>query len=237
MKTFGWACPYCCKNATISDHNYSESFHLFNPGNAEETRFACSVFVTCPNLECGKYTLDLYLLEANWNVNSREFVPGNKVNHWELLPTSKAKIFPAYIPEPIIEDYNEACSIVMLSPKASATLSRRCLQGIIRDYWGVKPANLINEIEEIKDKIDSLTWGAIDAVRKVGNVGAHMEKDINVIIDVDSNEAELLIGLIETLIEEWYIGREERQKRLNNIISMAETKKNPLAMPISSAAT
>jgi len=39
--------------------------------------------------------------------------------------------------------------------------------------------------------VDPLTWEAIDAVRKLGNIGAHMEKDINVIVDVDPEEAEL----------------------------------------------
>ena len=56
-----------------------------------------------------------------------------------------------------------------------------------------------------------MTWDAIDAVRKVGNIGAHIEKDINVIIDVEPREAELLIGLIEMLLKDWYVVREERQ--------------------------
>jgi hypothetical protein len=44
---------------------------------------------------------------------------------------------PDYIPEQIKDDYYEACSILNLSPKASATLARRCLQGMIRDFWGI----------------------------------------------------------------------------------------------------
>jgi hypothetical protein len=39
---------------------------------------------------------------------------------------------------------------------------------------------------------------ATEAVRKLGNIGAHMEKDINVTVDVDPNEASLLTGLVET---------------------------------------
>ena len=31
-------------------------------------------------------------------------------------------------------------------------------------------------------------WQAIDAVRSIGNIGAHMEKDINLIVDVDPEE-------------------------------------------------
>jgi hypothetical protein len=65
---------------------------------------------------------------------------------------------------------------------------------------------------------------AIDAIRKIGNIGAHMEKDINLIIDVDPQEAALLIGLIETLIKDWYVVREERKKRLESIVGIAEQK-------------
>ncbi len=45
-------------------------------------------------------------------------------------------------------------------------------------------------------------------------IGAHMESEGAEIIDTDPGEAELLIGLIETLIEDWYVSREERRKRL-----------------------
>jgi hypothetical protein len=144
---------------------------------------------------------------------------------WQLIPSSKAKAFPDYVPRPIIDDYNEACLIADLSPKASATLSRRCLQGIVRDYWKVKPCRLVDEIRQIEEKVDPLTWAAIEAVRKVGNIGAHMEGDINVIINVDPQEASLLIGLIETLIEDWYIAKEERRRRLVEISELADSKK------------
>ena len=85
-------------------------------------------------------------------------------------------------------------------------------------------SDLYSEIDSIKDKIDPMTWDAIDAVRKVGNIGAHMEKDINVIIDVEPREAELLIGLIEMLLKDWYVVRQERQVRLEAIKGIAADK-------------
>src|SRR5262249_23110992 len=128
---------------------------------------------------------------------------------WTLRPKSNARPFPAYIPTPILDDYNEACLIVIDSPKASATLSRRCLQGMIRDFWGIKDKTLLVEINALQGKIDPTTWAAVDAVRSVGNIGAHMEKDINLIVDVEPEEAQLLIGLIEFLLKDWYVGRHE----------------------------
>jgi hypothetical protein len=103
-------------------------------------------------------------------------------------------------------------------------LSRRCLQGMIRDFWKVVPGRLAGEIEQIRDKTDASTWEAIETVRKVGNIGAHMQQDINLIVDIDPNEAKMLIELLEMLIKEWYIDREERQNRLVRIKLLADKK-------------
>jgi hypothetical protein len=149
---------------------------------------------------------------------------GDLIKRWQLVPQSSAKSFPDYIPNAIRSDYDEACLVRDLSPKASATLSRRCLQGILRDFWKVKPGRLVVEIESIKDKIDPLVWDSIDTVRKIGNIGAHMEKDINVMVDVEPEEAELLLGLIEMLLREWYVLREERKKRLEGIVKLGAAK-------------
>lgn len=152
-------------------------------------------------------------------VTNTDFIYGSM-----FFPERTIKEYPDYIPAPIREDYREACLIVSLSPKASATISRRCLQGILRDFWKVKPDNLNKEIEQIKDKVDDLTYEAIDAVRKIGNIGAHMEKDINYIIDVDEKEAELLINLLDLLLENWYIENHKREERLKAIKEIADNK-------------
>jgi hypothetical protein len=182
-----------------------------------------SHFIVCPNPKCVKFTLTLSLNKAAYKEGDWRAI-GN-LHEWDLIPGSDAKVFPDYIPATIRNDYTEACAIKKLSPKASATLARRCLQGMIRDFWGISKARLIDEIEGIRDKVDPLTWQAIDAVRSVGNIGAHMEKDINIIIDVEPDEAAQLLGLIELLMKDWYITRYERQERLKSIAELAQTKK------------
>ncbi|TBL47989.1 DUF4145 domain-containing protein [Obesumbacterium proteus] len=112
-----------------------------------------------------------------------------------------------------------------LSPKASATLSRRCLQGMIRSVWEVKPARLVDEIKAIESQIEASMWKAIDAIRNIGNIGAHMENDINIIVDVDPDEAEMLIGLLELLIQEWYVEKHEKKIRIDAITALAAEKK------------
>ncbi|MEW6213124.1 MAG: DUF4145 domain-containing protein, partial [Acidobacteriota bacterium] len=98
------------------------------------------------------------------------------------------------------------------------------IQGMIRDFWKVKPGRLVDEIAQIQNQVDPLTWDAIEAVRKVGNIGAHMEKDVNVMIDVEPDEARLLIGLIELLLKEWYVNREERKKQLAELQKLSTAK-------------
>lgn len=222
----GWTCPYCNQIATITDNDVSKDNHSFYLSNKEGADLWLDTeVVVCPNDKCREYCIDAKL----WKT---EVVHGSVTRRmkepllvWTLRPKSKAKPLPAYIPQVIARDYEEACLILSDSPKASATLSRRCLQGVIRDYWKISKPRLIDEILELQGKIDPTTWGAIDAVRSIGNIGAHMEKDINLIVDVDPGEAELLIGLLEILFADWYIARHERQEHMNKIVAVAQAKK------------
>ncbi|MEC0233723.1 DUF4145 domain-containing protein [Paenibacillus kribbensis] len=227
MSNHGWTCPFCNRIATITNSDMHTDFVDLMIDNAHGNKRVIITFIVCPNPECKEFILIAKLYNSEFAGGSSAYTryeTRELTNEWELIPSSQSKVFPEYVPQAIVKDYEEACLIKELSPKASATLSRRCLQGIIRDFWGIKKNRLVDEIEAIKDKVDTLTWDAIDAVRKIGNIGAHMEKDINVIIDVDPKEASLLIELIELLIKDWYITKHERQQRLQNIIDVKDSK-------------
>jgi len=222
--SFSWTCPFCDRPTTITEEDYHMHDNIMAIQNKHGRRVLQILWIVCPNDECKEYTLVVSIFE--WLLNTRKTVyeKGDLIESWNLIPLSQAKVFPDYIPEAIRGDYLEACLIRDFSPKASATLSRRCLQGMIRDFWGVKKTKLKDAIDKIKNQVDPLTWKAIDVVRKVGNIGAHMEKDIDLIIDVDPNEASLLIGLIERLVKEWYIHKHERQLTMEQIITMSSEK-------------
>lgn len=221
--TFPWSCPYCNRDATISASNFSSDRHRFNHQNKDGDLGLHTLVVTCPNPKCKEYVVTANLTKLSYKAG--EWHRGAHLLSWKLRPQSQAKPYPDYVPEVIQADYEEACLIKDLSPKASATLSRRCLQGMIRDFWKIRKKRLIDEINALQPKIDPLTWKAVDAVRKVGNIGAHMEKDINIIIDVDPGEADMLIGLIELLIKDWYVTRHEREQQLSEIVEMSAKKK------------
>ena len=96
---------------------------------------------------------------------------------------------------------------------------------MIRDYWNISGKNnLFEEINAIEDMISPSAKAALDGLRKVGNIGAHMEKDINLIIDIDQGEAEKLLRLIEFLVKEWYINRYESEQLLKDVINISADK-------------
>lgn len=223
-----WVCPYCNRPTTVTTPNRDGRFIRINI-NGDKLVYDERVGLTydaiaCPNEDCKQLYLSVSLDEEDYYPSGAYY--GSETHHvWQLLPESSAKPQPEYIPKQIVEDYTEACRIKDLSPKASATLSRRCLQGIIRDFWGVKKGTLKEEIDGLEDKLSSPEREAIDAVRSVGNIGAHMEKDVNIIVDVKAEEAELLISLIEDLFETWYVARHEREERQKKLKALAESKK------------
>ncbi len=181
---------------------------------------------TCPNPACRKYQLQAWLYDARPGAYGLEKKGDNAkpTQHWALVPDSSASIFPDFVPQQIRDDYTEACRIVSLSPKAAATLARRCLQGMIRDVWNVKKKNLAAAIDALKKKVEPDVWKAIDGVRTLGNIGAHMERDVNLIVGVDPKEAEILLRLIEALVEDWYVKPRERKALYATVSNVAQAK-------------
>ena len=231
---FNWTCPYCNQPTTITFPNHDTYCHLVHIENSKMSDgygigYRGNIIV-CPNSSCKRISFTMQLKKTNiiYGGKQRVVETPTVLNEWELLPDSHAKPQPSYIPKQISQDYIEACRIKKLSAKASATLSRRCLQGMIRDFWNIKAKSgkLYDEISELKDKIGADEWAAIDAVRSVGNIGAHMEKDVNVIIDVEPKEAELLIKLIEDLLKDWYVTKHDREERQKELIKLAKSKKD-----------
>lgn len=216
----GFTCPFCGMTMAIDSKTRATHYPSFPSSSpiryttmgAEYYDSSLAVtFYDCPN--CGEYTI----VATGVGAKVRDVSVA-------IRPRSTAKQYPDFIPQQIREDYEEACAVLYLSPKASATLSRRCLQGMIRDYWGIVKSRLYDEISALKDKVQPDLWQAVDSLRQLGNIGAHMEKDTGLIVDIDPGEAEKLIKLIELLMKEWYINREERNKLFGDILQINADK-------------
>lgn len=215
-------CPYCNETFPLLDSTYKPFAFSFAQIDCPRG------FYKLAESDADAYIMHQYCCPSCSNKTQIASGIGKDVKGItiSLSPNSNTVQFPDYIPEQIRKDYAEACQILNLSPKASATLSRRCLQGIIHDFWEIHEKNLNAEITSLKKQIDISLWTAIDKVRSIGNIGAHMEHDIDLIIDIDPGEAEKLIKLIELLFKECYMARHNRTQLLNEIISIGEAKEN-----------
>jgi hypothetical protein len=221
---FNWQCPYCNRHTTIIDEQQTTDLRRIQLNSKLGAQALVTFAIACPNEDCKELFVAAQMGNTNFNISINKWIDDEPHSKWILRPEANVRQFPDYVPSVVIQDYREACLIKDLSPKASATLARRCLQGMIRDFWHITKSRLVDEIDALKDKVDNLSWSAIDAVRKIGNIGAHMEKDVNVIVDVDTSEATSLLQLIETLIEEWYIARHDRERRMKEIVDAASAK-------------
>ncbi len=204
-------CPFCGVSIPCSNDTYSEYVIGFNGNFFNEYSPVNIEHLKCPN--CSEIIINIY--------------SECKKHNYEMMfyPKSLAKKFPEYVPIQVRNDYEEACLIKELSPKASATLSRRCLQGMIRDFHKINENSLFDEINSLKGKVDEELLTALHSMRGIGNIGAHPEHDINLIIDVDDQEAQQMIDIIELLMSEWYIARERRTKVLSEIKNTSNQKK------------
>jgi len=147
-------CPYC-----LFHFHDDENKFQYNPiGNDHGTQWYVKT-INCAR--CGK--LIVFLQEG-------ERYP------FMVLPksVSRASLGPE-VEAPYSSDYLEACAVLADSPKASAALSRRTLQLLLRNVAKVRPADLSKEIQEVLESrsLPSHLADAIDAVRNIGNLAAH----------------------------------------------------------------
>lgn len=236
-------CPSCNRKQIVGTENsHFESGWVHVGGKSKYGRDFFSLgFVRCLNEDCNELVThfshindDVPRISVSSVTEQHVLRGGTIVSKRRLIPLASGKLFPDFIPKPIREDYEEACLIVSLSPKSSATLARRCIQGMIRDFCKISEKTLFLEIAKLKKLLteDKLPKGvsdesieAIEQIRQLGNIGAHMESDINVIVDIDSDEAELLVQLVEQLIDEWYLSRNAREVRLQKVKETAAQKR------------
>lgn len=143
-------------------------------------------------------------------------------------PKTGGRPLPQEVPDPYRRDFAEACLVFPDSPKASAAISRRCLQALLRDEAKVKPSDLSKEIDEVLSagKLPSHLAEAIDGVRNIGNFAAHPLKSQNsgAIIEVEPGEADWLLDTLEGLFDFYFVQPAILQKKraaLNQKLSEA----------------
>jgi hypothetical protein len=111
------------------------------------------------------------------------------------------------VTSPYRDDYIEASAVLALSPKASAALSRRCLQAVLKDKGGFAQHNLIDQIDAAERALPTHVSESLHAVRQIGNFAAHPMKSTasGEILDVESGEAEWNLDVLDGLFDFYFI--------------------------------
>ena len=202
-------CPHCLE-AFFEEWKYAS----FPPGARHYIRDkrGCWVtrYCTCPGcekiiIELGKGTETGSGWEDRWD--------------WVLAEPkaiSRPPLPPAVSPE-FACDYKEGCLTLADSVKASAALSRRCLQNLLTEKAGTTKTNLADQIQEVIDskQLPSYLSKALDAVRNIGNFAAHpiKSKSTGEIVEVEPGEAEWNLDILERLFDFYFVQEEVLRKK------------------------
>lgn len=150
-----------------------------------------------------------------------------------VYPFNVARTVPPEVPNEIREDFLEAAAVLQISEKASAALSRRCLENLLKDR-GYKGGDLNELIEKALKDLPPRIAENLDTVRVVGNFAAHpmKYKQTGLIVDVEPEEASWALDVLEELFEYFYVQpkrAEEKRKKLDE--KLKALGKPPLKRP------
>lgn len=168
----------------------------------------------CP--ACGKFVFSLLERTEPYSIGS--FTAYRNDRERLAYPRGFARApLPPEVPSDFSDDYAEACATLEVSPKASAALSRRCLQHVLREKLGVKKNDLANEIQQVIDggKLPTHLAESLDAIRNIGNFAAHPVKSSSSgeVIAVEPGEAEWNLDVLEALFDHVFIQPEILKKK------------------------
>lgn len=191
-------CPHCA----VVIHSEAKQFEI---GKDTDGLWNLEMH-KCPN--CDRWILYLEKLELTPRVGQAGSV--YKVTEQILIhPKGAYRPIPSQVPEEFAQDFKEACLVLNDSPKASAALSRRCLQNLIWEKAGIKKRNLYEEIEELinSGNLPSYIVEELHIIRGFGNIAAHPLKNeiTGDVLPVEPEEAEWLLIMLERLFDFYFV--------------------------------
>ncbi len=201
-------CPHC----TVNFHD-NWQYHQLQRGHAS-LKWAYRT-AHCP--ACDK--LAIQFAPSEWVGTSPGFY---HYGDWQqVVPVGANRgPVPPEVPVKIAADYIEACNVLPISPKASAALSRRCLQTILRAH-GYNARDLAKEIDLLLNETDAskaipaTLRVTIDGIRNFGNFSAHPVTDVTTlqVVEVEPHEAEWCLEVLEEMFQHFYVRPAEAKAR------------------------
>ena len=193
-------CPHC----RVEVHAPSEYIAL---GKDADDRWNI-LKRTCP--ACNKFIIHLTNGQPLSDLPGSQIIRGVKDETVSIMIRPKNNSHPPCppeVPKDIAKDYTQAHLVLSDSPEASATLSRRCLQNLLRDpnAANAQQKDLADQIQYILDSktLPRYIADVLDAVRNIGNFAAHpmKSKTTGEILPVEPGEAEWNLDVIEALFD------------------------------------
>ena len=167
--------------------------------------------------------------------NSTEGLYQESEGRWLLWPRSTDRPVPQEVEKEIAEDFSEAVAVLNISPKASAALSRRCLQNLLVTKGGASSGKvLFDQIDEVLLKLPTEIAEQVDAIRNIGNFATHpiKSKVSGAIQDVEPGEAEWTLDVLELLFDQYYVRPAIIQKKKDALNQrLQQVGKKPLKKP------
>jgi hypothetical protein len=198
-------CPHCLKH-------FHESWTYKSVVNEKNKIWGIGSTICAA---CGRPILALGELVRIQGPAGLDLVPNTPTFFFAYPKAISRSPLPPEVPPEFAADYLEACLVLPDSEKASAALSRRCLQHLLREQVGVKKDDLAKEIQHVLDskQLPGHLAEDLDAIRHIGNFAAHPMKATHsgVILDVEPHEAEWLLNLLEGLFD-FYLVQPARAK-------------------------
>ena len=218
-------CPHCL----VEFHDHPQEVLISGDANGGWA----AVWMKCS--KCLRLIVFISSGPATYAPQTRQLLAvGQPRNTFRVYPKGAMRPpCPTQVPQNLAEDYNEACLVLADSAKASAALSRRCLQNVLREAAKVEPSDLSNEIQQVLDSkaLRSEIADGLDAVRVIGNFAAHpvKSKQSGEIMTVEAGEAEWNLDVLESLFDFYFVQPailKEKRDALNK--RLAEAGKPPL---------
>lgn len=136
---------------------------------------------------------------------------------YPVHPRASSRPCPSDALDPYRQDFKEACDVLPLSAKASAAISRRLLQSILREKEQTKSKDLVDQIHEViaANTLPGHIAEGLHAVRVIGNFAAHPTKSKNTgeIVEVEPGEAEWNLDVVGSLFDFYFVQPELTKKR------------------------
>jgi hypothetical protein len=171
------------------------------------------------------------LFSGNYDARSNQWSSESSSRIVRPKTTARAPLSPD-VPEVYAADYREACNVLADSSKASAALSRRCLQHLLREEMKTTKKDLVDQIQEVLDsaRLPSHIAESLDSVRSTGNFAAHpiKNKASGEIVDVEPGEADWNLETLEQLFDFLLSVLRERKPGVKLLTRNSRTRANRL---------